>query len=176
HEGVADGRADEGEAPLAQRLRHGLALLRLGRDLPQRPPGIELRLSAHELPEEWREAALLLLDLQEAAGVRDGPLDLGPVAHDPRVLHQLLDAARAPPGDLARIESLEGAAEGLPLAQDDEPREPGLEPVEHQLLEQRPGIALGEAPLLVVVADVQGVARRPWAARHARMVARREAC
>src|SRR6266851_361487 len=32
------------------------------------------------------------------------------------------------------------------------------------------------APFLVVVANVQGVARRPGAARHARMVAHREAC
>src|SRR5207237_9876413 len=129
-----------------------------------------------EAPEQRSEPALLLLDAQEAARVGHRPRDLRPVADDAGVLHQLLDAGGSKARDARGLESVEGAAEPFALAQDDQPGEPGLESVEHQLLEERPRIAFGNAPLLVVVADVQGVARGPGAAGHGFMVARGKLC
>ena len=59
--------------------------------------------------------------------------------------------------DLVRIEVVEGAAEIVALAQDRDPREPRLEAVENELLEQRAVVALRHAPLLVVIGDVERI-------------------
>ena len=54
-------------------------------------------------------------------------------------------------------------AEVPALAQDGDPRQAGLEPVEDELLEQRPVVIFGRAPLLVVIGDVERVGARPRA-------------
>ena len=64
------------------------------------------------------------------------------------------DVARPEPRHRLEIEPGERAAERLPLAEDCEPRQPGLEPLEANLLEQPHVVRDREAPLLVVVADV----------------------
>jgi len=51
----------------------------------------------------------LVREAEEGPRVRDGRFDLKPVADDAVVAHQLRDAARVVPGDLRRIEAVEGA-------------------------------------------------------------------
>ena len=58
---------------------------------------------------------------------------------------------------------VEGGAERLALAQYGDPGQPGLEPVQHQLLPQRTSIPLGHAPFGVVVGHVQRVGPAPAA-------------
>src|SRR5665213_3428654 len=69
--------------------------------------------------------------------------------------------------DFFRIEIVEHAAEVVALAQDGDPRQPGLEAVKHQLLVQRPVIPLRHAPFLVVIGDIERVGAGPGAAGQA---------
>ena len=75
----------------------------------------------------------------------------------PGVAEQALDVPLVEARDLLEVEAREGPAEGLALAQDRQPREPGLEALEAQLLEQAPVVADREAPFVVVVGAVLGV-------------------
>ena len=88
------------------------------------------------------------------ARVVDRGLDLPAVADDRRVAEQALDVARAELGDRGGVEARERAAERLALAQDRHPREPGLEALETELLEQPAVVDDGQAPLAVVVGAV----------------------
>ena len=73
--------------------------------------------------------------------------------------------ARVVARDLLRLEAVEGAAEILALAQDRDPRQPGLEAVEHQLLVERAVVVFRHAPFVVVIGDVERVVlARPGAA------------
>src|SRR5262249_20325945 len=65
------------------------------------------------------------------------------------------------------LEAVEGAAEVLALAQDGDPRQPGLEAVEHQLLVERAVVVFRHAPLLVVVGDVERIFLGPRTALEA---------
>src|SRR5262249_57700105 len=68
-------------------------------------------------------------------------------------------------GDGRGLEPGERGPEVLPLAQDGEPRQPGLERLKRQALED-PGIAAHRPPpLLIVVAAVLRGAQRPRAAQ-----------
>src|SRR6267378_3390177 len=96
--------------------------------------------------------------------VGDGGFDLAAVAHDAGVAEQPLDVALAESRDARGIESAERAAERLALAQDGDPREPGLEGVERELLVERAVVARRNAPLLVVVALVERISFGPGAA------------
>ena len=165
HECVADGGADELEAAVAQRLRHRAALGALGRDLALLADGVQAGRAADEAPEEVGERGAFALELQEPLGAGDGPLDLGAVPDDARVAHQPLDPRRGVARDPGRLEAVEGAPEVVALAQDGDPGEARLEAVEEQLLEERAAVALGNAPLLVVVGDVERIGPRPQAAR-----------
>ena len=66
--------------------------------------------------------------------------------------------------DLLRIETVEGGAEGGALAQDGDPRQAGLEAVERELLEQGAVVPFRNAPLLVVIGEIERVDARPRAA------------
>src|SRR5262245_34870991 len=76
HEGVHDSRTDEIAAALAQVLRHCL--------------GRRLGLARGETPDIAREAAELLPQRDDRAGVDDQRVDLGAVAYDARIGQQLL--------------------------------------------------------------------------------------
>src|SRR4029078_1905502 len=65
--------------------------------------------------------------------------------------------ALAEAGDLVEVEAGEGAAERLALAQDREPGEPRLEPLERELLDQPYVVGDGQPPLVVVVRAIGGV-------------------
>jgi hypothetical protein len=117
-----------------------------------------------EPPDVGGQAAELRGQLGVATRVVDGRLDLGPVADDARVGQQAIHLLDAEPGDHRGVEAGEHLAEALALAEDGEPAEPGLEPLEGELLEQPPVLGDRPAPLGVVVAAVQRVAGTPPAA------------
>ena len=78
HEGVADGRPDEVEAGLAQRLAHGLGFRGNRRHLGATGEMVDLRLAADEGPEEPSR----VVQLQPGLGVLPRSVELGPIAND----------------------------------------------------------------------------------------------
>src|SRR5437764_743462 len=74
---------------------------------------------------------------------------------------QPLDVPRAEPRDRSWFEPRERLPERGPLAQDRQPREAGLEPLEAELLVDAHVVVDGPPPLVVVVGDVLGRRRRP---------------
>ncbi len=62
-----------------------------------------------------------------------------------------LDVGLAEARHACGIEVREGLAEGLALAQDGDPGEPGLKAVEHELFPEGAAVAFGHAPLLIVI-------------------------
>src|SRR5437764_13879910 len=76
------------------------------------------------------------------------------MAHDAGVCEQPPDVAVAEAGDTLEVEARECRAEVLALPQDREPRQPGLEALQAQLLEQSLLVVDREAPLGVVVRAV----------------------
>ena len=65
------------------------------------------------------------------------------------------------------VEAEERVAKRVPLAQDREPAQSRLEPFEADLLEQAPVVGDREAPLAIVIRDVERVVAAPGAARGA---------
>src|SRR5438874_1165380 len=63
------------------------------------------------------------------------------------------------------IETVERIAESIALPKNGDPRKPGLEAVEQQLLEQRAGIIFGNSPFIIVITHVQWVAAAPETAQ-----------
>ena len=82
----------------------------------------------------------------------------------PGVAHEPLDIGVVERRDGVHVEVAEGRAEGGPPAQDGDPGQPGLEPLEAQLLEEGAVAVQRNAPLLVVVPAVLGVVADPSAA------------
>ena len=76
--------------------------------------------------------------LEPRACIRDRGLDLEPVAHDPRILKQLL---RVQARHARRVEPGERLPVPLALVQDRRPRQTGLRALEDQQLEQVTRIA-----------------------------------
>jgi hypothetical protein len=74
--------------------------------------------------------------------------------------------ARVEACHLLGIEARQRFAVGLPLAQDRDPAEAGLRALENQELEEGPVVVDRHAPLVVVVADVEGIASTPATASH----------
>jgi hypothetical protein len=101
---------------------------------------------------------------QRHPGVGDGRLDLRPVADDSGVTEQPFDVAGGERGHGGDGEPGERLAEVLPLAQDDQPGQAGLERLQRHPLEDTVVTADRAAPLVVVVGDVVGRGGRPRAA------------
>ena len=110
---------------------------------------------------------MLAHQLLRDARVGDRRVDLRRLRMMPGIGHQPLDVALVERGDRVDVEVAEGRAEGRSPAQDRDPRQPGLEALEAELLEQRPVAVQRRAPLLVVVPLVLGVVPGPRAARAA---------
>jgi len=70
-----------------------------------------------ELPDKGVKGAELLLDFEEASGVRNGALYLEAVADDAGVEQQLLDACRREARNPLRIEAGEGPQVASPPVQ-----------------------------------------------------------
>src|SRR4029077_19895737 len=126
HEGVDDGRPAEFEAAPQQLLRHRARLRRLVGDLRARAEIVDLGLAVDEVPKELREPGPLFHDLEPRARGEHRAIDLGLVAHDAGILHQRRGLALAVARDLFGLEPIEGATEVVTLAQDRDPRQPGL--------------------------------------------------
>jgi hypothetical protein len=109
-------------------------------------------------PDELVEAAVLAQG-EDGGGVADGRIDLEPVADDPGVSHEAGPVVVAEPRHRLGVETREGGTEPLALAQDGDPREPGLEGLEGQPFVERLLAVDRPAPLAVVVVEV--VRRRP---------------
>ena len=102
--------------------------------------------------------------VERGGGIVDRGLDLAPVADDARIREQALDVVPVERGDATDRESRERPPEGLALAQDRQPREPCLEPLERQQLEHGIVTPCLAAPLVVVVGAVERVGSAPAAA------------
>ena len=85
------------------------------------------------LPDELVERRRLA-QLDRRPRVLDRRLDLAAMADDPGVAEQPLDVALAEARDRLRVEAGERVPEVLPLAQDRQPGEPGLEALEAEPL------------------------------------------
>src|SRR4051812_40715597 len=99
---------------------------------------------------------MALLGAQGPLGVGDGRLNLSAMADDASIFDQPRDVGRPELGDDLRYEPAECAPEGIALAQDSEPRQPGLEALEADLLVDAPVVGHGPAPFVIVVRDVLG--------------------
>src|SRR2546426_2087104 len=157
HERIADGRPDEAEAALRQRVAHRVGLPRARREVAEGATAIVFGRPAHEAPEKHAERPVPCLELEERARVRYRRMHLLAVAHDAGVLEQLRDLLAIVAGHALRVEPVERLEEAGALVQDDAPREPGLEAIEHELREQVPVAPQGHAPLLVVIGEHQRV-------------------
>ena len=164
HEGIDDGRPDELEAARRKLLRHRLRQRRLRRHLLGGAEAVDLRPAVEKSHSSSEKPGPFSMISSQARADSDRAFDLHAVAHDAGVLHQLLDLLRRVARDLLRLEIVEGAAEIVALAQDRDPRQPGLEAVEHQLLEERAVVVFRHAPFVVVIGDVERVVLRPGAA------------
>ena len=88
HRGVADGRADELEAPLAQIRAQRSGFRAGGGRLRQRVAGVDQGRLLNEAPERGRKAAERCLHLEKPLGIGDGSTDFLPVADKAGVLQQ----------------------------------------------------------------------------------------
>src|SRR5690606_25344789 len=96
---------------------------------PKRPTGL-----GFVPPCEGGKTPLRLAEFDRPAGVVDRRLDLAAVTDDARVTEQPGDIARTHSCDAFDLESVEDLAEAFALAQDGQPRESRLKPLEHDLL------------------------------------------
>src|SRR5579875_4107377 len=133
---------------------------RLSRDVRHGPR--RRRLFAGVLPHQVAQAAG---QFERGPRVGDGRVDLRPVPDDAGVGEESPDVVRAERGDRGDVESGEGGAEVLALAEDRQPGQPGLERLQAEPLEHGLVAAERPAPLLVVVGEVFGAADAPGAAQ-----------
>ena len=119
------------------------------------------------LPEKPVEGRSKVAEPERRAGVRNGRLDLSAVPDDGRVRQQPLYVALAEPRDLLRVEPGERGPERLSLAEDRQPGQPRLEPLEAQPLVDGPLRGDRPAPLVVVVGQVERIGRLPAARQSA---------
>src|SRR5579864_110921 len=164
HESVNDGRPDEAEAALFEVLADRIRERRAAGHLLHAATAALQRLPVDETPQVGIERAEFAPDAEKGAGVVDGGLDLQPVADDAGVAEQPPDVAGAEARYLCRVEPGKGAAVVFALLQDREPGETSLGAFQGQELEQPPVVMNRDAPLAVVVTDVQIVAQAPWTA------------
>src|SRR5262249_7981341 len=93
--------------------------------------------------------------------------DLGAVAYDAFIAHQLLHTSGIHPRHSLDVKGVKRAPEILALAQNCEPAQTGHESLEAELLEETPIVRNGAAPLAIVIALIQVIAQAPPAARNA---------
>lgn len=160
HKGVDDRRTDKIGAAFAQILGDRYGNVRLRDDVLDRFARVLNRPAVDEIPQMPREAAVLA-KIERDARQRDRCLNLGAIPHDARVLHQRLDLRIIVAHDLLRLETVEGGAEGVALAQDRDPGKTGLKTIEDQLLKERAVVPFGDAPFLVMINDIKGIMARP---------------
>jgi hypothetical protein len=154
-------RADEAEARGAKPFRERRRSRRGRVPLGVRPR--RLSPTRRVFPEELLQRGARFAEGERRACIRDRRLDLAPVTDDRGVRKQPLDVALSEPGDPLRVEAAERRPEALALAQDRQPRQPGLEALERQPLVQAPLVADRAAPFLVVIGEIERIGRFPAA-------------
>src|SRR6185369_6747986 len=111
------------------------------------------RLAVDEAPDVSVETAKLALHFAKTVRVRNGGIDLQPVANYPRVVQQRRDLSFVVTRDFRRIETVERLAIVVTFAQDCFPTQSGLCAFENQKLKQTRVVVNGHAPFLVVIGD-----------------------
>src|SRR5438132_9019333 len=157
HVRINDRRTDEGETTALQITAQGVGSSGASRDIPYGSPAVLDRAALDEAPLVSVEGSELFLKLEKRLGIPDRRFNLGPVANDPRIRKQRRDLPLVVAGDLPRVEPVEGAPVGVPLAEDRAPAQPRLGTLENEKLEKDVIVVQGNAPLLVVVGDVERV-------------------
>ena len=158
HVCVYDGGTHEAESALFQVLAERIGFGGAGGNLLRGPPAVHFRLSADKAPRVPIESSELLLNGEKRPRVAYGRLDLLPVANDPRIEQQLLNALVGISRHFARIEPAESAAVAFPFVQDDRPVQAGLRPFQNQELEVFAVIVRRNAPFPIVILEHQGIA------------------
>jgi tellurite resistance protein TerC len=164
HVGVDDHRTEELETALFQVLGIGHGDLGLGRDVTSLALGLQ-GLALHESPLIPGEAAELLLDFQEPAGVVERGFQFEPIAHDTRVFQPDLHLLGAEPGQVGRVEAGVGLAIGFALAQNGDPAESGLGRFQSEEFKQANVIPDRHPPFLIMIGLVEWVGAAPSATR-----------
>src|SRR5262249_17481091 len=95
--------------------------------------------------------------------VVDRALDLAAMPHDACVFEQTRDVARGEARDAVHVEVGERAPEVVALAEDREPAQSALEPLQRDLLEEPSIVTDRPAPLGVVIGDVIAIGPAPAA-------------
>src|SRR6266567_537545 len=157
HPGVDDNRAHELESALFEGFGNLFSQRSLGENLPT----VLDRFAPREIPREGCEVISGRLHLHIDPRAVDGGFDLGARAHDSRILQQPLDVRFSKFGYLRRIEVLECLAEGIALAEDDDPGQAGLKSLQHEHFPKGAAVVLRDAPLLIVVGTVERVVSGP---------------
>ncbi len=127
-------------------------------------------------PHVLRERSELALNVEKTFRIVDGSLNLLSITYDPSIREQTLHVTRGETRDLAIVESFERYAKVLSFVQDRTPRKAGLERLKHEVFKNLSIIVHRHAPFLVVVFEIERIARDgPWATcasdRHGRIVA-----
>ena len=134
--GVHDGGSDEGEPTLLEGLAQGLGFGCHGGHLRQSPGVVHFRSPPHVGPEKGVEAAALTLHCQKGQGILPGGEHLESIPNDARILQNRLQLGIRHGRDPLGIEAQEGLPVGLPLAEDGDPAQPCLGPLQDQLFEE----------------------------------------
>ncbi len=101
HEGVANGRSDEGESGFFQGFAHGFGLGRDRRDFAAVLEVIDLGFAADEGPEQTHR----VLQRQPGCGIASGGIEFQAITHDARIEHQRFDLGVAQLGQPLRIKT-----------------------------------------------------------------------
>src|ERR1700677_207864 len=133
HPRIHDHRPDELESAFLKRRRN---LLR-ERSLCQDRPTASNRLVACHLPNVVGEIFSVLCHRDINASAVDSRFDLRARPYDICILKQACYIALSHPCHRLRIKVAKRFAEGITLAQNSEPRQTSLKPIEHELLPQR---------------------------------------
>ena len=91
HEGVDDGGTDKAEPPAFHVFRDAVAERGRGRHFTKVGEVVDLRAAIDESPELGIETALIVLNVENGAGIAAGAVDFQPVADDPRILAKRLE-------------------------------------------------------------------------------------
>src|SRR5438094_4448509 len=155
HQRVADGRADEFESASQQIPTHRAGFSSARGHLRHRAPTILDWLPADKAPQISVETPEFFSYGEKYFRVLDCGHDLQAVAYDSPVAQQPFNIAPIVAGDVLRAISGERLSIVLPFFQNDRPAQPGLRAFKNEELEKHSIIMHGDAPFLIVIADIR---------------------
>ena len=142
---------DKAEPPAFHVFRDAVA--ERGRDWHFTKVGevVDLRAAINESPEIRIEAALLVLNVEDGAGIAAGAVDFQPVADDSFILAKRLKLCNSHCGSQMHVKVVKGRLAAGALPEHHVPAEPGLRTPKREHLEKMPVVMDRHAPLGVVV-------------------------